>query len=109
MQMRQAMRGNFLTAFDSDVEYLYMTFLRIVEVFKLGTVCRTLCERVRASTQSKPWDVVHCDEVDPAGITWLAGIAKLGVKLRSIHLVGLQLQSIVIMYTMLGVRGFPWI
>ena len=91
--MTLATHGTFLIALNPDVEYHYMTFLRIAEVFKLGAVCRTLRERVRTSTQSYPWDVVHKPLVDPAPLTWLTGIAKIGGNIRSVQLVRLELRS----------------
>ena len=97
MQMTQATHGAFLFALNPDVEYNYLTFLRLMEVLKLATVCRTLRDRVRTSMQSKAWDVAHFPQVEPytvawhePALKWLTGVAKLGMKLRSVQLVSFE-------------------
>ena len=76
-----------LTDLHLDVEHHYHSFLPIREVCKLGGVCRTLHEHVRVSLRSYSWHVVHCEGDDPGPLTWLTGIAKLDVNVRSIKMV----------------------
>ena len=85
--MNRAKKAYILAVFNRDVEYHYQSFLRITEICKFGTVCQTLHERVHASLRSHSHDAVHCNGIDPAPFTWLAGIAKLGMSLRSLRLV----------------------
>ena len=82
-----------LIAVDADTEHRYQEYLRIVEVYKVGEVSRTLHRRVRKFLRSYSWHVVHCEEVDPAPLAWLTRIAKLGVNLGSIQLVSLDFSN----------------
>ena len=73
--------------FDLDVEHHYHSFLRIREMCKLGAVCQTLHEHVRISLRSYSWHLVHYKGYEPDPLTWLDGIAKLEVNVRSIGMV----------------------
>ena len=97
--MNQAKTATLLTALDSDVEHHYRLFLRIAEVCIFGTVCRSLHERVQTSFRSRPCDAVHHNGIDPDPSTWLTGIAKLGLNLRSLRLVCSFSYAVVFLHT----------